>query len=91
MSLANLFFAGTVLLCVLPLPNCFLTVCFLKHFPVIVNVVLTVTTSAFSGVGKSEESTRIRFAAGTICSCKKEIAFPQKAMRVHKNLFNALY
>ena len=91
MSLANVFFAGMLLLCVLPLPNCFLAVCFLKHFSTVLNVVLTVTTSAFSCAPKSEKPARPRFAAGTTCSCKKEIVFPQKSMRIHSILFIAVY
>ena len=91
MSLANRFFAGMVLLCVLPLRKCFLTVCFLKHFPTVLNVVLTVTTSAFSCAPKSDESARPRFSAGTTCLCKEEIVFPQKALPVYRILFIALY
>ena len=81
-----------VVLCVLPLPKCFLTaVCFLKHFPNVLYIVLTVTISAFSSAPKSEESARIPFAAGTTCSCKKQKDFSQKALRVHKFLFVASY
>ena len=45
----------------------------------------------FFGTPKSEESARTRFAAGTTCSCKKEKTVSQKAMRVPRKFFIAVY
>ena len=59
-------FVGMILLCLLPLPNCFFRVCFPTLFAAVLNFFLPLTISAISGTANSNKSAPTRFAAGTI-------------------------
>ena len=50
----------------LPLPNCFLTVCLPTLFAAVFKLFLPLTTSAYSGTANSNKSAPTRFAAATI-------------------------
>ena len=70
-------FVGMILLALpllLPLPNCFLSVCFPTLFAADSIYFLTLTTSAISGSANSKKSAPTRFAAGTIYLRKNGIA-----------------
>ena len=62
-------FVGMTLLAVLfllPLPNCFLSLCLPTLFAAVLKLFLPLTTSAISGAANSNKSAPKRFAAGTI-------------------------
>ena len=67
-------FVGMILLCLLPLPNCFIRVCFPTLFAAVLKIFLPLTTSAISGTANSNKSAPTRFAAGTIYLRKNGIA-----------------
>ena len=58
----------------LPLPNCFLRVCLPILFAGVLKFFLPLKTPATSAAANSNNSAPKRFAAGTICSRKNEIA-----------------
>ena len=58
-------FVGMILLCLLPLPNCFFRVFFPTLFAADLNDFLPLKTSLISGAAKSNMSAPMRFAAGT--------------------------
>ena len=68
-------FVGMILLCLLPLPNCFFRVCFPTPFAADLKDFLPVITSPISGAANSNMSAPKRFAAGTIYLRKNGIAF----------------
>ena len=57
-------FVGMIRLCLLPLPNCFLRVCFPTLFTANLKDFLPLITSPVSGAANSNMSTPMRFAAG---------------------------
>ena len=67
-------FDAMILLCLLPLPNCFFRVCFPTLFAAVLIFFLPLTTSAISGTTNSNKSAPMRFAAGTIYLRKNGIA-----------------
>ena len=72
-------FVGMILLCLLPplllpLPNCFLRVCFPTLFAAVLKFFLPLTTYAISGTANSIKSAPTRFAAGTVYLRKDGIA-----------------
>ena len=68
------YFVGMILLCLLPLPNCFIRVCFLTLFAAVLKDFLPLITSPISGAANSNMSAPMRFAAGTTYLRKKGIA-----------------
>ena len=58
-------FVGMILLCLLPLPNCFFRVCFPTLFAAELEDFLPLITSPISGAANSNMSAPMRFAAGT--------------------------
>ncbi len=67
-------FVGTILLCLLPLPNCFLRVCIPTLYAADSKDFQPLITSPISGAANSNKSAPTRFAAGTIYLCKNGIA-----------------
>ena len=67
-------FVGMILLCLLPLPNCFLSVCLPTLFAADLKDFLPLITSPVSGAANSNMSAPMCFAAGTINLRKKGIA-----------------
>ena len=67
-------FVGMILLCFLPLPECFFRVCFPTLFAAVLKFFLPLTTSAIFGTANSNKSAPTRFAAGTIYLRKNGIA-----------------
>ena len=70
-------FVGMTLLVVvflLPLPNCFLKVCFPTLFAAVLKFFLTPSTFAISGTANSGKSAPTRFAAWTIYLRNKGLA-----------------
>ena len=59
------------LLFMLSLPNCFFGICLPALFAAVLNFFVPLTTSAISGVTKSNKSALTRFAAGTLYLRKK--------------------
>ena len=59
----------------LPMPNCFLSVCLPTLFAAVLVFFLLITTSAISGTANSNKSAPTRLAAGTIYLRKIGIAF----------------
>ena len=68
---------GMILLCLLPLPNCFLRVCFPTLFAADLKDFLPLITSPISGAANSNKSAPTRFAAGTTYLRKMELLFSQ--------------
>ena len=58
----------------LPLPNCFLRVCFPTLFAAVLKFFLPLKTSAISGAANSNKLAPMRFAAGSINLRKSGIA-----------------
>ena len=67
-------FVGMILLCLLPLPNCFFRVCFPTLFAAVLNDFLPLIIFSISGAANSNMSAPMRFAAGTTYLRKKGIA-----------------
>ena len=88
-------FVGKILLCLLPLPNCFFRVCFPTLFAADLKDFLPLKTSPISGAANSNMSAPMRFAAGTIYSRKNGIAvLPITCPRAPKpflSVFQPLY
>ena len=67
-------FVGMILLCLLPLPNCFFRLCFLSLFAGDLKDLLSLLTSPISGVANSNMSAPMPFADGTTYLRKNGIA-----------------
>ena len=70
----SLDFVGMILLCLLPLPNCFFRDCFPTLFAAVLKDFLPLITYPICGAANSNMSAPLRFAAGTTYLRKKGIA-----------------
>ena len=88
-------FVGMILLCLLPLPNCFFRVCFPTLFAADLKYFLPLITSPISGAANSNKSAPMRLAAGTTYLCKNGIAVLQitcaRAPNPLPSVFQPLY
>ena len=80
-------FVEMILLRLLPLPNCFLRVCFPTLYAAVLKFFLPLTTSAISGTANSNKSAPTR----RHIYAKMEMQFSQYFVQVHRILFPSVF